>query len=286
MACHLIHQNSNLLDNGNDEIIKSCTNYTSDSGTIIDTKHVVKDLGILISDDCKFDLHIDQVAENVKKLCAWILRTFESRSPQLMITLWKSLAIPRIEYCSQLWSPHRTGLIQKIEIIQWSFLRKIKTNYRCNYWELLAELKLYSLERRRERYRIIYIWKILEKLVPNIADSKKHMIQSKITSRHGRKCIISSIDGRASTSLKNIRYGSFSHHGGRLFNFIPKSIRCITGCHVENFKKMLDKYLALVPDEPQIPGLTRNRRCESNSILDMGKLVDITKLEGGNPLSP
>ena len=78
-----------LVRYGNDEIIKSCTNYTSDSGTIIDTKHVVKDLGILISDDCKFDLHIDQVAENVKKLCGWILRTFESRSPQLMITLWK-----------------------------------------------------------------------------------------------------------------------------------------------------------------------------------------------------
>ena len=37
-----------------------------------------------------------------------------------------------------------------------------------NYWQTLHELKIYSLERRHERYGIIYMWKILEGLVPNI----------------------------------------------------------------------------------------------------------------------
>ena len=36
-----------------------------------------------------------------------------------------------------------------------------------NYWDRLTVLKLYSLERRREMYIIMYVFKILKELVPN-----------------------------------------------------------------------------------------------------------------------
>ena len=36
-----------------------------------------------------------------------------------------------------------------------------------NYWEQLNELKMISVQRRQERYRCLYIWKILEGMVPN-----------------------------------------------------------------------------------------------------------------------
>ena len=36
------------------------------------------------------------------------------------------------------------------------------------YSERLVSFKLYSLQRRRERYCIIYVWKIFEGLVPNL----------------------------------------------------------------------------------------------------------------------
>ena len=35
-----------------------------------------------------------------------------------------------------------------------------------NYWELLA-MRVYSVERRFQRYAIIYIWKIMENQVQN-----------------------------------------------------------------------------------------------------------------------
>ena len=38
-----------------------------------------------------------------------------------------------------------------------------------SYNERLKALKLYSLQRRRERYCIIYVWKVLEGLVPNVS---------------------------------------------------------------------------------------------------------------------
>ena len=39
-----------------------------------------------------------------------------------------------------------------------------------SYSKRLDVLKLYSLQRRRERYDIIYMWKIIEGLVPNLSD--------------------------------------------------------------------------------------------------------------------
>jgi hypothetical protein len=38
---------------------------------------------------------------------------------------------------------------------------------RPDYWTRLKTLKLYSLERRRERYTVLYMWKIIRGLVPN-----------------------------------------------------------------------------------------------------------------------
>ena len=84
-----------------------------------------------------------------------------------MLTLLKSL-IPQLEYCCQLWNPWKVKDIQAIEAIQRTFTYKITEVHHLNYWERLHELKLYSLQRRRERYTIIYIWKITQHMVPNI----------------------------------------------------------------------------------------------------------------------
>ena len=115
---------------------------------------------------------------NLLGMCSWILRTFRSCSPELMITLWKTLVLPILDYC-----PVRTGLIQQIEDIQKSFTRKIRSEKSGDYRERLNLYGLYSLQRRRKRYRIIYTWKIPENLVPNVGESK---IQSISSIRHSR----------------------------------------------------------------------------------------------------
>ena len=140
-----------------------------------------------MSNDCSFQQHISNICVSARNMCAWILRTFQSRSQELMLTTWTSLVLPILDYCSQLWSPSKVGQIQEIEDIQRSFTRKIWCKTRGDYWERLDSFKLYSLQRRRERYRIIYIWKILENLVPNIGADK---VQSRCSIRHGTTCIL------------------------------------------------------------------------------------------------
>ena len=41
----------------------------------------------------------------------------------------------------------------------------LKLGFWGDYWTCLDKMKIYSLERRRER--IIYVWKVLENMVPN-----------------------------------------------------------------------------------------------------------------------
>ena len=57
------------------------------------------------------------------------------------------------------------------------------------YSERLVSLMLYSLQRRRERYCIIYVWKIIEGLVPNFSKP----IVCVYSEHRGRSCIISHV---------------------------------------------------------------------------------------------
>ena len=123
---------------GNNTELKSNTHYLSSAGTPIVIKSKLRDLGVIMNDDSTFKDNLIKITESAKQQSTWILRTFKSRDKTVMLTLWKSLILPILEYCSQLWCPVRVGEIQRIESIQWSFLRKIKqikksTGKPCHY---------------------------------------------------------------------------------------------------------------------------------------------------------
>ena len=103
-------------------------------------------------------------------------------------------------------------------------------------------LKMYSQERRMERYRAIYIWKILEGISPNCG----------IQERRGREIQIPKIKGRG--RYQTLREGSFQVHGAKVFNSLPKSVRNMKKVSVEDFKSSLDNFLQSIPDEPKLPG--------------------------------
>ena len=236
------------------------------------SKEHVRDLGVTMSSDGSFAEHIKNICQSAKNMCSWILRTFSDRSHDLMLTTWKSLVIPIVDYCSQLWCPLKKGDIQMIEALQKSFTRKIASRGKEDYWERLSSLHLYSLERRRERYRIIYIWKMLENMVPNLS-AEQSQIKSNVSLRFGRQCVVPPMSRCSSTRVQTLREGSFSTHGAQLFNILPKEIRNLTNVELSVFKKALDKFLMTVPDEPQSPGYTNRRQAESNSLLHMVQTV-------------
>ena len=144
------------------------------------------------------------------------------------------------------------------------------------YWERLKILKLFSQERRLERYRVIYIWKSLEKLIPECG------LESYVSLRRGRLVKVKPLSTQSSAKTKSIRDGSFMINGPRLFNSLPANIRDLTGCSVEAFKNHLDIYLSTLPDEPscdllQPSAVNQITGRQSNSIIDQARAAALAQ---------
>jgi hypothetical protein len=241
--------------------------YLSADKSPIPSTSNAKDLGIKMTTDATFSLHISQIANKASKLASWILRTFASREVSVMLTLWKSLVLPRLEYNCPLWNPIKIGEIKALEAIQRTFTAKIVGMSELSYWERLSSLGLYSLQRRRERYEAIYVWKILEGKVPNMSQISRRQISiaNSKESRNGRSCVIHQPTKTACCRVRTIVSSSFPVRAVQTFNVLPKHIRNLTGCDVNSFKSALDTFLKYIPDEPPTSGYYSV--AESNSLL-------------------
>ena len=66
-------------------------NYHTKEGIIIHRKSMAKDLGIIMQDDASFKLHYEVINNKARKIMGQIMRSFKSRDPKTMLTLWKAL---------------------------------------------------------------------------------------------------------------------------------------------------------------------------------------------------
>ena len=261
---------NNMAFNGNKfELLKygggsSNLTYKQPDGSPIKKVTHVRDLGITMTDTATFESEILEAAQQGSRQAGWIFRVFRTRQQLPLMTLYRSLVRPHLEYCCQLWSPVRQGLIGKLEGIQRSYTARMVGVGHLDYWQRLQHLKLQSLERRRERYQIIYMFKVIKGVVPNITSSRFE-IKTSDAGRRGKTCMIPPVTTSASSRLKTIVDHSFAVRGARLFNALPKKLRNHEGSP-ESFKASLDTFLSKVRDLPCLPGY---HQCSaSNSLID------------------
>ena len=79
--------------------------YTTPNLQNIDTQMQVNDLGVIMSKDLTFSLHINNIVAKGHRMSGWILRTVKSRRDDYMKRLLKTLVVSQMEYCCVLWSP-------------------------------------------------------------------------------------------------------------------------------------------------------------------------------------
>ena len=79
-----------------------------------------KDLGVIISEDLKWDKQCSEAVMKANRMLGvgMIKCNLVDRSKEMIITLYKSLVRPHIEYCSQVWSPYYKKDIKLIEGVQ------------------------------------------------------------------------------------------------------------------------------------------------------------------------
>ena len=234
--------------------------YLSPDGQEIEEKQHLRDLGVELSNDLSFSLHIENTVAGANKLVGWALRSFRRRTRYVMMTIWKSTIQSKMDYCSQLWSPNDQCSIGRLESVARNFTSQIAGLEGKDYRERLIDLRLYSQERRRERYQIIFLWKVAQGLVQG------YHVEFYNSERRGRLAAVPQYKSRAPSQVRRAREASLSVKGAKLFNSIPRELRDLNHSKVDAFKSGLDEWLSHIPDQPTIPD--RQRAALTNSLLD------------------
>ena len=87
-------------------------------------------------------------------------RIIRFKNPDVMLQLYKTLIRPLVEYCTVAWSPHYQKDKQLIEKIQRRFIRMIPSLQKQPYDRAMNILKIQSLEERRNRADLIFLYKM------------------------------------------------------------------------------------------------------------------------------
>ena len=260
---------------GENDTVKNKYMYTIPKccGSIEDVNNL-RDLGILVSDSGDYRDQIYKVVKKVKQRCGWINRSFYNNSLNFKRFMWKTYVQGLLDYGSQVWCPTDPSLIAHLETTQRIFTVQTEGLQHLIYWDRLKEMKLYSVQRRMERYRVIYLWKIMKGLVPNYG------IDWDTTERRGTNIKIPKTNYKHSALAKKMRNQSLVVHGGKIFNLLPSDLR---NCDysLEQFKAKLDLFLEQIPDHPASPGLTpvpidQVLNKHSNSLYDWIKYLKLT----------
>lgn len=67
----------------------------------------LRDLGVLVFNDLSWQPHIMTAANKARQKAAWVFSVFQTRSPVIMLTLYKSMVRSLLEYCCPLWHPSK-----------------------------------------------------------------------------------------------------------------------------------------------------------------------------------
>ena len=163
-----------------------------------------------------------------------------------MLILYQTYVRSKTEYCCPLWHNTKISDIQAIESIQRTFTSKIIGMGSLNYWQRLEKLGMHSLQRRRERFILFYVCKIINGQISNDIN-----FQFRFSDRRGIIGIIRPLVN-APSKAQTIYDNSFAVIALKLWNTLPAEITVIET--FSNFKTAVDNYLRNIPDKPPIQG--------------------------------
>ena len=199
---------------------------------------VIKDLGIMISDDLRWSHHVNFIFKNAS-LCSYQLRkSFSSTNIWTWTKLYTTYLRPKLEYNTPIWSPHLKQDKLKIESIQKQFTRF--AFMRCNipftsYSDRLYKINMKPLEYRRIYFDLIFLFKMFKGL-SDINFEDYFIMRSRPYNIRGNKTKI-----EPNLKIKDsIWTNSFFVRSANVWNDLPDDIASATSLEV--FKSKLSKF--------------------------------------------
>ena len=119
------------------------------------------DLGVIMTNDFKFSAQCIAAERKAQKILGYVKRVFIHRNSHTVMTLYKTLVRPLLEYAAQFWSPTYRCDVERLERVQARATKLIPEIRNMGYERRLAALDLFTLEQRRLRGQLIETFKIV-----------------------------------------------------------------------------------------------------------------------------
>ena len=129
-------------------------------------------LGLTISDNLKWSSHITKMTKKANSTMAFLRRNLRNFPENCRKTAYLSLVRSILDYGSIIWDPYLSSDIDLIERVQLQASRLITGDYKTReegcVTKMLDRLELRPLQERRSSSRLIFLYKVVEGLVPAI----------------------------------------------------------------------------------------------------------------------
>ena len=147
----------NMMQLTNKRINKIEASYTPE-GTVLENVDSIKYLGVTITNDLKWNTHINNICTKANRTLGFLRRNLFSCPQDVKEAAYKGLVRPVLEYGSSVWDPHTKCLQEELEKVQNRAARFVTRNYTFEEGSMtgiLEQLKWESLKKRRTDNRLI-----------------------------------------------------------------------------------------------------------------------------------
>lgn len=130
---------------------KSVLSHYEIQGVPIEKVSTFKYLGVNLSSDLTWNEHINIVTSRTSKTLGFVRRNLYLANSSTELLAYTTLVRSKIEYASIIWNPHKSYLVDQLELIQSKAARFITKKYSRNYSiaDIKHSLSLPSLQKRR-----------------------------------------------------------------------------------------------------------------------------------------
>ena len=195
-----------------------------------------KYLGVQIDSRLKFSDHFDMVLTRVRRAIGVFSRAARFIPPHARVTLFNTLILPHIDYCSTVWSTSiRKQDLIKLQRIQNRAMRIIlECAPRTHITDMLDTIKWMSIKQRFFYNHCNLLWKINNNMTPDYLSTFFTPISS-IHSHNTR----SASAGRFYISQSHPK--SLNATGSKIWNTLPQHVRDTSSLY--SFKKSVLNYI-------------------------------------------
>jgi hypothetical protein len=197
-------------------------NYKLNNSTLQETSSHSY-LGVEISQDLKWNQHINNIAAKANRTLGFVRRNLKSCSRHIKTVAYKTLIRPILEYSASIWDPYTQLLINKLEAVQRRAVRFIMNDY--DYFhsvsDMMIKLEIPLLSLRRTINRLTNFHKAREGTLAIPLQTLLHPVR-----RLTRYCHKNSYIPIQTT--KNFYHQSFIPQTTRDWNQLPEALTHLT----------------------------------------------------------